>query len=120
MRTLSAVELYKELEAHFSVSASYKVGFSKEVSPAVLSVIEHIKGNLDPEDIVPIPTELTIVLKSKDNLKIIDTFHQSSGVYMERFDEKAFEEFCNNNLIDKLADLPHTTTQYHQQIHKPH
>ena len=108
MTALSAVDLYKELEKHFVVASSYRVGFSMEVSPGVLAVIRHIKGNLNPEDIVPIPTELTIVLKDKlTNTKIIDTFHQSSTAYMERFDELSFEEFCQNNLIDHLAELPH-------------
>ena len=109
MTMISAVDLYKELEKYFEVANSYKVGFSQEISPGVLQVIKHIKGNLNPEDIVPIPTELTIILKDKlTNKKIIDTFHQSSAMYMERFDVNAFEEFCQNNLIDHLAELPHT------------
>lgn len=120
MRALSAVELYKELEEHFKVTSSYKMGFSKELSPEVLEVIKHLKGDLNPEDIVPIPTELTIVLKNKENTKIIDTFYQSSAVYMESFDKNAYQEFCTNNLINKLADVPHTPTAYHQQQTNTH
>lgn len=117
MRSLSAVELYQELEKYFSVAASYKVGFAEnQISAPVLEVIKHLKGNLNPEDIIPSPTSLTLVLKDKaTNLKIIDTFHQSSSVYMEKFDDKSFQEFCESNLIDKLADVPHSTTEYHKQ-----
>jgi hypothetical protein len=96
----SAVELFKELEKQYIVASSYQVGFSKELSTGVLNVIEHLKGDLHPEDLVPIPTMLTVVLKHKDKVThpILDTFHQSSAVYMESFDRDAFEKWAESKL----------------------
>lgn len=100
MANKTAVELYEELKQHYIVSSAYRVGFSKEVSVGVLAVIKHIKGDLDPEDIVPIPTTLTVVLKHKEKPSnpITDTFHQSSAVFMEAFDTTAFEDWAKEKL----------------------
>ena len=89
----TATELYQDLVENFSVTSSFRVGFSKEISPGVLEVIKLLKGDLNSQDIVPIPTELTIVVKDITNQKILGTFHQTSSVYLESFDKDAFEVF---------------------------
>lgn len=115
MNTIPPVELYQQLENNFIVATNYKVGSNKELSPGVLEVIKHLKGNLNQEDILPSPTSLTVILKNKEDNKIIDTFHQSAQVYMEAFDNRAFEEFAESNLIDHLAGIEHKP---YQQVNK--
>lgn len=102
MADKTAVELFEELKQHYIVSSAYRVGFSKEVSPGVLSVIKHLKGDLAPEDIVPISTTLTVVLKHKDKPShpIIDTYHQSSAIFMEVFDNTGFEDWAKSKLTN--------------------
>ena len=111
MNTIQPVELYKQLENNFIVASSYHVGSNKDLSPGVLSVINHLKGNLSQQDILPSPTSLTVILKNKEDNKIIDTFHQSAQVYMEVFDARAFEEFAESNLIDFLSGVEHKPYQ---------
>lgn len=102
MADKTAVELFEELQQHYMVSSVYQVGFSKGVSPGVLEVIKHLKGDLASEDIVPIPTTLTVVLKHKEKPfhPITDTFHQSSAVFMEAFDTTGFEDWAKSKLTN--------------------
>jgi hypothetical protein len=116
MNTIPPVELYKQLENNFIVAVDYHVGSNKELSSGVLEIIQHLKGNLSQQDILPSPTSLTVVLKNKEDNKIIDTFHQSSQVYMEAFDSRAFEEFAESNLIDFLSGVEHRPYQEKEKI----
>lgn len=96
----SAVLDFTSLQDRYQVSTMYKVGFDKELSKDVLDVIKYLKGDLNPEDIVPDrPTSLTIILKSKiEPHNIIHTFHQDSKSYMDAFDEDEYKNFTTKYL----------------------
>jgi hypothetical protein len=90
---IPAVTLYQRLRKAFEVSAVYKVSFSRNLSQDVLDVIAHIKGDLNPQDIIPnFPTSLSLIVKTPGNIDKV--FHQDSNTYMEAFDEYNFKKFA--------------------------
>lgn len=95
--TLSAVDLYKKLEASFPVDFIYKVSLNKELSQDVLDVIKHLKQDLNPQDIVPnYPTSLSLVVQLPGG--IAKAFHQDSQTYMGKFDEDSYRNFVEECL----------------------
>lgn len=93
------ISRFKELQEKYDVNAKFKVGFNKELSPDVKELITYLKGDLNPEDIVPgSPTELYIGLRDKQDLSRVDTFIQGSTTFMEAFDQNQLTDFFNKYL----------------------
>jgi len=97
MEDSETIRSYKSLVDTYKVETTYKVGFDKDVSEEAKEIITYLKGNLDPEDIVPgSPTALKIVLKRKSNDSVIAAFNQDSTVYNPAFDKEELNDFLNH------------------------
>lgn len=94
---MTAVEKLEKLQSKYKVRTNYSVGFNQEISPAVLEVIKHLKGDLHPEDIVPEhPTSLSITVLDED--KILGHYYLDSTTYMAAFDLNSYDTFMDELL----------------------
>jgi hypothetical protein len=95
---MTALELFQQLQAKFKATVEYRVGFNTEVSPDVLEIIKHLKGDLLTEDLLPsYPTSLSIVLrkqKEDGSYYLAAAFFQDSKTYLEAFDKEEFRKFA--------------------------
>ena len=96
---MTAVELFQILEKNFKVKYIYKVSFNQNLSKDALDIIQHLKGDLFAQDIVPnYPTSLNIVVTipaTTHTPEHIQNFYQDSNSYMEAFDREEFRKFAD-------------------------
>lgn len=108
---MTALELFQALESNFKIKHAYKVSFNKNLSQDALDIIQHLKGDLNAEDIVPTyPTSLNIVVfipGTEKRPESIQNFYQDSNSYMDAFDKEEFRKFADVCLgyLDKSETL---------------
>lgn len=97
---MTAYQKLQEIQNKFKTQVKYSVGFNTEISAPALEIIKELKGDLNPEDIIPEhPTSLSItVFKLSPNpaeSKILAHFYQDNITYMEPFDKDEFDKFTD-------------------------
>lgn len=100
LKNMTAYQKLQKIQEKYKTQVRYSVGFNTEISAPALEIIKELKGDLNPEDIIPeLPTSLAITVfktspKPEEN-KILAHFYQDSITYMEAFDKKEFENFVD-------------------------